>query len=253
MTSKRLSPPSPKVGTEMITLYQFATSPFTEKVRRALAYKGLAFEVHDVDRDAAREGKYADVSPTGKFPAIVHDGKAVWDSTDILEHLDAAFPERPVLPQDPRERALAHVIEDWADESLYFYEMTVRLAWDHNLDAALDEFAATWPGVPRDALRARILEGVGALTKTQGIGRKPPAQVVADLARHFQALDALLEGRDWLVGDRLSSADLSVIGQVAALLYAREAREALTTTRNIESWMTRVDAVAPKTQPEVAA
>src|SRR5262249_41936329 len=127
-------------GGDMITLYQFATSPFTEKVRRALAYKGLTYEIHEVRRGAVAKGDYADVSPTGKFPAILHDGKAVWDSTDILEHLDRAFPDRPLLPDDPRDRALAHVIEDWADESLYFYELTVRLAWPHNVDAVLEEF-----------------------------------------------------------------------------------------------------------------
>src|SRR5438067_3434843 len=141
----------------MITLYQFATSPFSEKVRRALNYKQLGFEVHEVDRAAAAAGKYGHVSASGKFPALEHDGQAILDSTDILEHLDRAFPERPVLPADARDRALAHVIEDWADESLYFYEMTMRLAWPHNLDAALDEFAQGMPGIPRETLKARIL------------------------------------------------------------------------------------------------
>lgn len=237
----------------MIALYQFATSPFTEKVRRALNYKGLAFEVHEVERAAVAGGRYADVSPTGKFPALMHDGQAVWDSTDILEHLDHAFPERPVRPTDPRERALAHVIEDWADESLYFYEMTMRLAWPHNLEAALDEFSRSMPGVPRDQLRTRILEGVGAVTRAQGLGRKPPEQIVADAERHFQALDALLSGHDWLVGERLSSADLAVIAQVNALLYAEEARAALERTRHVKPWLARVNAVAPHTLPEGVA
>ncbi len=229
----------------MITLYQFATSPFTEKVRRALAYKGIAFEIHEVDRAAVPGGKYAHVSPTGKFPAIEHDGVAIWDSTDVIRHLDAAFPNRPLIPADPRDAALAHVIEDWADESLYFYEMTMRLGWAHNLYASLDEFAAGMPGVPREHLRKGILDGVGALTKAQGLGRKPPEQVVTDVERHFAALDALLEGRDWLVGEALSIADLAVIAQVNALLYAAEARQAIEATRNVKPWMARVDQAAP--------
>ena len=173
----------------MIKLYQLATSPFTEKVRRALAYKGLAYDVHEVDRPAVPGGQYVAVSPTGKFPAIDHDGQTVWDSTDIVLHLDHAFPDRRLIPADPRDAAFAHVLEDWADESLYFYEMTMRLAWAHNLDASLDEFSAGMPGVPREHLRKGILEGVGALTKAQGLGRKPPEQVTADVERHFAALD----------------------------------------------------------------
>ena len=74
----------------MITLYQFATSPFTEKVRRALAYKQLPYTVHEVERAAVPAGKYAGISATGKFPAIDHDGTVVWDSTDILDYLDKA-------------------------------------------------------------------------------------------------------------------------------------------------------------------
>lgn len=230
----------------MITLYQLATSPFTEKVRRALAYKGLAYEVHEVERGAVAEGKYAAVSPTGKFPAIDHDGHAVWDSTDILIYLDKIFEDRPLIPTDIRDAGLAHAIEDWADESLYFYEMTMRLAWEHNLEAALDEFAVGMPGMSREQLRAAILQGAGTLTKTQGLGRKPIAQVIADAQRHFAAIDAMLTDRNWLVGTSLSVADLAVIAQVNALLYAVEARDALATTKNVTAWMERINAAAPK-------
>ncbi len=229
----------------MITLYQFATSPFTEKVRRALNYKAIPFEVHEVDRARVAGGEYADVSVSGKFPAIRHGDTVVLDSTDILAYLDSAFPERPLIPADARERAQAHIVEDWADESLYFYEMTLRLSWEHNLDAALDEFAEGFPAVPRDQLRQMILDAVGALTRAQGLGRKPVEKVIADVDRHFEALDTLLDAGPWLVGSSLSSADISVIGQVNSLLYAKEGRAALARTRHVADWLARVDALAP--------
>jgi glutathione S-transferase len=230
----------------MIKLYQFATSPFTEKVARALNYKGLAFEPIEVARAKVPAGDYAHVSPTGKFPAIEDDGTAIWDSTDIIHHLDAKYPEKTATPADARDAALAHAIEEWADESLYFYEMTMRLAWEHNLEAGLEEFAKTMPGVPPEKLKPMIMNAVDKLTKAQGVGRKPQEQVVADVERHFGALDAMLEGREWLVGDCLSYADLAVISQVNALLYAVEAQQALTKTKNVQAWMGRVDQVAPK-------
>ena len=230
----------------MITLYQFATSPFTEKVRRALNYKGLSFEVHDVARAKVAEGAYAEVSKTGKFPALKDGDTVVQDSTDILEYLDKAYPDKLVRPSDAAGAALAHVFEEWADESLYFYEMTARLAWEHNLESGLDEFAATMPGVPRDQLKKMILEGVGQLTATQGVGRKPHEVVVNDIQRHFTALDTLLEGKDWLIGDRVTTADLAVVSQVNALLYAQEAQDCLAKTTNIQPWLERVDRVAPR-------
>ena len=230
----------------MITLYQFSTSPFTEKVRRALNYKGVPFDVHEVARAKAAQGEYRDVSPTGKFPAITDGEKAVWDSTDILYYLDEHFAGPRLVPSAPRDAALAHAIEEWADESLYFYEMTMRLTWEHNLDAAIDEFAATMPSLPREQLRAMIVQGATQLTHAQGVGRKPRAQVVDDVERHFRALDALLEGRDWLVGDSLSLADLAVVAQVNALRYAREAESALRKSDRLPDWIARVDEAASK-------
>ncbi|MXY06266.1 MAG: glutathione S-transferase family protein [Gammaproteobacteria bacterium] len=233
----------------MITLYQFATSPFTEKVRRALNFKGIAFDVHEVARAKVGEGAYKDVSPTGKFPVIVDDGQAVWDSTDIIFHLERKHLGPNLVPSDPREAAIAHTIEEWADESLYFYEMTMRLSWEHNLEAALDEFAESMPGVPKPQLKTMILNGVAQLTQAQGVGRKPRDQVVGDVERHLGALNALLKGRDWVVGDALSYADLAVIGQLNALLYAEEASAALSALQDsgeITPWMQRLDRIAPK-------
>ena len=230
----------------MIRLYQFATSPFTEKVARAMNFKGLAYEIEEVDRMRVPAGDYAEVSPTGKFPTIMDGDKAIWDSTDIIFHLERAYPENPLVPADKRDAALAHAIEEWADESLYFYEMTMRLSWEHNLDAGLDEFAASMPNVPKEQLRTMILETVGQLCKAQGLGRKPHEQVVADVERHFGALDDMLESAHWLVGDQISYADLAVVSQLNALLYASEAQEAMAKTKNIKDWMDRIDAIAPK-------
>lgn len=229
----------------MITLYQFATSPFAEKVRRALSYKKIAYTIQEVDRVAVPSGKYARVSPTGKFPAIDHDGKAIWDSTDILHYLDQNWPEFPLIPQNPRSAALVHVFEDWADESLYFYEIMLRLAWEHNLEAALPEFAPSMSHVPRSELKNTILAAARTLTQAQGLGRKPREQIIEDVRRHFTALDRLLDGGEWLVGSTISVADLAVVVQVNALLYAAEAREALAQSQNILAWIARLNKIAP--------
>lgn len=230
----------------MITLYQFSTSPFSEKVRRALNYKGVSFDIHEVARGKVAEGAYQHVSPTGKFPTIRDGDTVVWDSTDILYHLESFYGGPPLVPTGARNSALAHAIEEWADESLYFYEMTMRLTWEHNLDAALDEFGRTLPGVPKPRLKSLIVEGATRLTEAQGVGRKPRDQVVRDVERHFRALDGLLDGRDWLVGEALSIADLAVIAQVNALRYAREAENALGQTNHVPGWIDRVDELAPR-------
>lgn len=127
----------------MITLYQFATSPFCEKVRRLLSYKGLEYRIHDVDRTKIPELKH--VSPFGKFQALDDNGIAVCDSTDIAHYLDARYPGRPVIPADPVQAAMVHVIDDRAEESLYFYEITMRLSWEHNARQTVPSLMPTLP------------------------------------------------------------------------------------------------------------
>ena len=229
----------------MITLYQLSSSPFTAKVRRALNYKGLEFQVEEVNRLKAGRGHYDWVSPTRKFPAMDIDGSPVNDSTDIIEALDKHFPEKPLIPAIPAGRALTHVIEEWADESLYFYEMLMRVQWEHNIENSWDEMAETLPPFPKFVLRHLVKKGVTKVTETQGVGRKPREQVLNDAERHIASLDTLLDGTGWLVGDSISVADLAVISQLTKLLYASEIQPMVQRSRNIEDWMQRIDEIAP--------
>lgn len=227
----------------MITLYQFSTSPLCEKVRRILHYKKIEYELHEVPR--AKAAEYSRVSPTGKFPAIDDDGTAVWDSTDIAYYLEAKAPERKLLPDDPRDAAIVHVIEDWADESLYFYEITMRVAWEHNAPKVAAEFAATMPGMTAEQVLPLVTAAAQDLTTKQGLGRKPQDQVVRDVERHVKALEGLLGSGDWLVGSALTLADIAVAVELNALEYAREGEEILKASAPVSAWRARVDEIAP--------
>ena len=210
-----------------------------------MGYKGVAYTVTEVDRLKVPEGDYKHASPTGKFPAILDDGKSIWDSTDILYHIEQNYDGPKLIPDNPRDAAIAHAIEEWADESLYFYEVLMRLGWKHNQGPMLDYLVSSMPGVPREQLEAMVDENVGNLTNLQGVGRKPREQILSDVARHFEALDNLLDQRQWLVGDTPSIADFAVIGQMTALLFATECQEALAKTENIASWIDRLKEIAP--------
>jgi len=228
----------------MITLYQFKSSPLCEKVRRVLNYKGIAFEIHEVDRTAVAELKQ--VSPFGKFPALQDGDIPMCDSTDIAYYLEQKFPEKPLVPADPRLKAQMHIAEDWADESLYFYEITMRLSWEGNLRVGLDKMMETMPAsLTREQALALILSGSQQLVAAQGLGRKTREQIIADAERHIAAIAALVGEEGWMVGDAISLADLSVIAEMRCLLDASEAREIVKAYSQVSAWMARVDEVAP--------
>ncbi|NHV25903.1 glutathione S-transferase family protein [Burkholderia sp. D-99] len=232
----------------MITLYQFASSPLCEKVRRILAFKRVDYRIHEVDRTKTHELRQ--VSPFGKFPALDDHGTAVCDSTDIAHHLEARFPERPLIPADPVQAATVHIIEDWADESLYFYEITMRLAWEHNARRTVPSLMATLPAaLTQEQALELVLDGARRLVAAQGLGRKTPEQIVADVRRHLKAVAALLDHGKFLVGNALTLADIAVLAQLNCLLYAQEVRDAIESFPQIAAWAARVDTLASATAP----
>ncbi|MGA2412628.1 MAG: glutathione S-transferase family protein [Candidatus Binataceae bacterium] len=81
----------------MLTLYQFATSPFCAKVRKILDYKGLAYEIAEVDYLERKELLIA--SGQLMVPALTLDsGVTIVDSDAIAADLEDQFPEPTIFP-----------------------------------------------------------------------------------------------------------------------------------------------------------
>ena len=223
----------------MITLHQFEISPFCDKVRRILHWKKQPYVVREVPlRDAMSVRK---VNPAGKLPCLEHDGRFVADSTDIAYYLEDRFPDPPLVPRDPKLRALCHVFEDWADESLYFYEMRLRFTVDHNTRRNLPLLVAHDPPWMKAAARLVVPRMMRGILRKQGLGRKSLDQIVRDVERHADALSAWLGDGDWLVGDALSLADISVFAELACIRGSEEGAKIVAARPAVERWMARVD------------
>ena len=222
-----------------LTLYQYEISPFCDKVRRALRLKRLSWQTVEVL--PSKGGAHKHISPTRKFPALDLDGRVVVDSTDILRELDRLQPAPPLYPKSPRDRALAVILEDWADESLYFYDLTMR-NWPHNRALFVADLVQHETGLAR-ALLPRVIPGALAkAAKSQGTGRKSEATVTADLTMLYGALDGLLDGQHWLAGPALSAADLAVRAMVNVLDRTTEGKAAHSALPALTAWSERVDA-----------
>ena len=88
----------------VITLYDAPRCPYCARVRIVLAEKGLSYETVEIDlRD--RPVWLYDLNPVGKVPVLDEDGWILPESAVIGEYLNERYPDPPLWPDDPGERA----------------------------------------------------------------------------------------------------------------------------------------------------
>ena len=86
-----------------ITLYHDVPSSNSDRVKIALAEKGLAWDgvtVSLAKKDQKRP-EHLGRNPYGKIPVIDDDGKILFESCIINEYLDEKYPNPPLMPKDP--------------------------------------------------------------------------------------------------------------------------------------------------------
>jgi glutathione S-transferase len=140
----------------MRTLYHFTLSPFSRRVRLALALKGLEVELKDGRADPAYFEEAKRHWPLRSVPVLVEsDGQALGDSTAIVHYLDGAYPEGPRLwPTSREERRHALWTAQLVDGALNtLIDMATRYGAcrDH---AAWGEISAMMLGKTQGALTA---------------------------------------------------------------------------------------------------
>ena len=118
-------------------------SPYVRKVLACLALKGLDYEIDPITPFYGDE-EFARLSPLRRIPVLIDGDLSISDSSVICAYLDEAYPERPLLPAGPADRARARWFEEYADTRLgdvfiwgLFYQKRVHPAvWGEPGDAA---------------------------------------------------------------------------------------------------------------------
>ena len=222
----------------MTTLYQFAASPYCDKVRRVLRYKQVPFTIYEWP--LAEVPLIREKNPIGKLPMLDLDGTLIPDSTNIALEIERRFPTPPLLPADPVQRAQVLILEDWADESLYFYEMTTRFG-EEDFAANVGKLVAGAPQEMLDAIAPMLREGFKATTGAQGVGRKSPQQLADDVDRLFDAIDDLQRATGFVVGTSLSLADIAICVQAECIGDSTIGKQALRPRPSLSEYFKRVD------------
>ncbi len=92
----------------MMKLHNYFRSSTSFRVRIALNMKGLTYDylTYRLLKGEQRTPAYLALNPQGGVPSLeLDDGRVLTQSTAILEYLEEAYPEPPLLPREPLERA----------------------------------------------------------------------------------------------------------------------------------------------------
>lgn len=92
-------------------------SPYVRKVLVCMELKGLEYEVDPITPFFGND-EFRRLSPLCRIPVLIDEGLVLTDSSVIAEYLDEQFPEPPLLPKEPKERARARWLEEFADTRL---------------------------------------------------------------------------------------------------------------------------------------
>ena len=96
-------------------LYDFASSPNSQRVKVVLAEKKLAYEAIPVDLRKGEQKKpdFLKLNPYGKVPVIIDGATVLYESLMINEYLEEKYPEPPLMPRDPAKKAKIRILIDY--------------------------------------------------------------------------------------------------------------------------------------------
>lgn len=196
----------------MLELYQFELSHYCEKVRLILDYKGLAYRKIEVTPGVGQLDLFK-LSGQRQVPVLKDGVEVIADSTAIAFYLDQRYPDRPILPTDPEQRALCLLIEEWADESIGTNARKVMLnAFSQNPDLRSAALPATTPGFLRSVVEAVPREALDLLGTGVGLGGDAVKSARKAMQQNLESLSVLLANKPYLVTDRPTLADFAVAG-----------------------------------------
>lgn len=236
----------------MITLFQYEISPFCDKIRRVMNYKNLEYKTVNFSLADTAKGELKKLYSAGKVPVIKIHGSTLGDSSTIAAYLEKKFPEPALIPEDPKEKALVHFLEDWADESLYFYEIYLRFNIAKNREKVIPELSKFDNAALQKIAPVAIPHAMKKMLNNQGIGRKALPLILSDIEKHVEAINDWLSGGNWLVGKNITLADIAVYSQLQCINQTPEGSQIIGKKPAVTAWLERV-ATSTEKQAAIAA
>jgi glutathione S-transferase len=185
--------------------------------------------------------------PTVYLPDENGELEAVTDTTPIIRRLDSRCPARRILPSDPVLAFLNYVLEDYADE--WLTRCMFHYRWHHEADAK--KAGRILPLYVRVDLSPEMLDAqTEAFTKRQvdrlhvvGSNETTALVIEASYVRFLHLMERHLQRHQFLSGNRPSSADFAMMGQLTCLTHfdPTPMRQSESLAPRVYAWVERLE------------
>jgi glutathione S-transferase len=199
------------------TLYHIEISHYNEKARWALDYKHVP-HVRKAPPPMAHMAWAFWLTRGKTFPILKLNGKAIGDSTHIIEALEREYPEPRLYPDSAEERRRALELEDHFDEELgphirrYLFHLALEEA---DMAGFIDGTMGSTPQAVKRVMRATAPVGKRMLKLRYGINAEDAEASREKVMAALDRVEAELQPSGYLVSGGFSVADLTA----AALLF----------------------------------
>lgn len=226
----------------MLALYHFGPVANSLTPLLCLIEKGLEFDDRFLNSRLWEHHRpeFLRVNPQGMVPVLVHDGRAVTESTVINEYLEDAFPQAPLRPEDPFLRAQMRIWTKWVDE--YFCPALTILgaqgAKPYASSIEKEEMRRILARMPNAEVRKKweTVSSTGYSEAQLDEARTKLGHVVARMEAH------LAHGKDWILGPDYSLADIKLYSMAPGVERILPDLCNATASPHVHGWLLRMDA-----------
>jgi glutathione S-transferase len=205
-----------------IELYWGSGSPFAWRVMLALEIKNLPYEskLLEFSKGEHKTPAYLKLNPRGKVPTLKDGDFVVYESIAMMAYLDRKYPDPPLFGKTPEETGLI-----WR---------------------VISECESYLVGEGNKVVRPIFFgKGLDRVDEIQ--------QAAQSIRQELKGIDATLDRSNWLVGGKISAADITVFPLVQLLLRAASKDAAKSFNLgllplsegypNIARWLQRIEAL----------
>jgi len=192
-----------------LTVYSIPGSPFLASVLWTLEECNAPYAFVPLAPNELKEPAHLARHPFGRMPAIEHEGFCLYETQAIIRYVADVFPGEPLVPASARDQARMNQLMGINDCYL-FPKASSIIAWERLIKPQM-------MGEPAD-------ESVVAA-----------AVPMADLCS--KEIERLMDGRNYLAGDRLSLADLHLAPQFHYLAMTPEGATILSRRPQLSAWL----------------